>query len=51
LLGRLLRGDEADLDSMDVVNLVAALHDETSIDVPEHDYYSRVGTRNDFIAT
>src|SRR6478735_4828220 len=28
----------------------AALHVETSIDVPEHDY-SRLGTRNDFIAT
>ena len=34
---------------MDFLNLVAALHDETGIDVPEHDY-SRLGTVNDFIA-
>ena len=30
--------DEADLDSMDFLNLVTALHEETGIDVPERDY-------------
>lgn len=29
-----------DLDSMDLLNLVTALHDETGIDVPERDYPS-----------
>ena len=32
--------DEMDLDSMDFLNLVTALHDETGIDVPERDYPS-----------
>lgn len=27
-----------DLDSMDFLNLMTALHDETGIDVPERDY-------------
>ena len=30
--------DALDLDSMDFLNLVTALHDETGIDVPERDY-------------
>lgn len=30
--------DEADLDSMDLLNLVTAIHDETGIDIPERDY-------------
>jgi acyl carrier protein len=30
--------DEFDLDSMDFLNLVTALHDETGIEVPERDY-------------
>jgi acyl carrier protein len=30
--------DEFDLDSMDFLNLVTTLHDETGIDVPERDY-------------
>jgi acyl carrier protein len=30
--------EAADLDSMDFLNLVAALYDETGIDVPERDY-------------
>ena len=30
--------DELDLDSMDFLNLVTALHDESGIDVPERDY-------------
>jgi acyl carrier protein len=29
-----------DLDSMDFLNLVTALHDETGIEVPERDYPS-----------
>lgn len=30
--------DAVDLDSMDFLNLVTALHEETGIDVPERDY-------------
>ena len=30
--------EEADLDSMDFLNLVTALHEEAGIDVPERDY-------------
>lgn len=30
--------DDAELDSMDFLNLVTALHDETGIEVPERDY-------------
>ncbi len=30
--------DELDLDSMDFLNLLTALHDETGIDIPERDY-------------
>lgn len=30
--------EELDLDSMDFLNLVTALHEETGIDVPERDY-------------
>ena len=30
--------DAADLDSMDFLNLVAALYEETGVDVPERDY-------------
>lgn len=30
--------DELDLDSMDFLNLMTALKDETGIDVPERDY-------------
>jgi acyl carrier protein len=29
---------EADLDSMDFLNLVGALYEATGIEVPEHDY-------------
>jgi acyl carrier protein len=32
--------DEADLDSMDFLNIVTALAEETGIDVPERDYPS-----------
>ncbi len=30
--------DELDLDSMDFLNFVAALHERTRIDIPESDY-------------
>jgi acyl carrier protein len=30
--------DELDLDSMDFLNFVAALHERTKIDIPEADY-------------
>jgi len=30
--------EEFDLDSMDFLNLMTALHEETGIDVPERDY-------------
>ena len=30
--------DQVDLDSMDFLNLVTALHDTTGIEVPERDY-------------
>ena len=38
-----------DLDSMDFLNLVTALHDETGIDVPERDY-PLLATVNGFVA-
>jgi acyl carrier protein len=41
--------DEFDLDSMDFLNLVATLHDETGIDVPEQDY-PQLATVGGFIA-
>ena len=30
--------DDLELDSMDVLNLVAALHDRLGVDIPEDDY-------------
>lgn len=41
--------DEADLDSMDFLNLVTALHAETGIDVPERDY-RLISTIDGFVA-
>ena len=41
--------EEADLDSMDFLNLVGALYDETGIDVPERDYPS-IATIDGFVA-
>lgn len=41
--------EEADLDSMDFLNLMTALHDRTGIEVPERDYPS-VSTINGFVA-
>jgi acyl carrier protein len=41
--------EEVDLDSMDFLNLVTALHDATGLDVPERDYPS-LSTVNGFVA-
>jgi acyl carrier protein len=41
--------DAMDLDSMDFLNLVTALHEETGIDVPERDY-PLLSTVNGFVA-
>ena len=30
--------DDLELDSMDVLNLVTALHERTGVDIPEQDY-------------
>jgi acyl carrier protein len=30
--------DAADIDSVDFLNFVAAVHDETGVDIPERDY-------------
>jgi acyl carrier protein len=41
--------EEAELDSMDFLNLVNALYDETGIDVPERDY-PLIATIDGFVA-
>lgn len=41
--------ESMDLDSMDFLNLVTALHETTGIDVPERDYPA-LGTVTGFIA-
>jgi acyl carrier protein len=38
LPGKAQLRDELDLDSMDFLNFVAALHERTKIDIPETDY-------------
>jgi acyl carrier protein len=38
LPGKAQLRDELDLDSMDFLNFVAALHERTKIDIPEADY-------------
>ncbi len=38
LPGKAQLRDELDLDSMDLLNFVAALHERTKIDIPETDY-------------
>jgi acyl carrier protein len=40
--------EEAELDSMDFLNLVNALYDETGIEIPERDY-PRVATVDGFV--
>jgi acyl carrier protein len=41
--------ESAELDSMDFLNLVTALYDETGIDVPERDY-PLIATIDGFVA-
>jgi len=41
--------EELDLDSMDFLNLVTALHEETGIDVPKRDY-PKLATIGGFVA-
>ena len=41
--------EAAELDSMDFLNLVTSLHEETGIDVPERDY-PMLGTVAGFVA-
>ena len=38
LPGKAQMRDELDLDSMDFLNFIAALHERTKIDIPEADY-------------
>jgi acyl carrier protein len=38
LPGKVQLRDELDLDSMDFLNFIAALHERTKIDIPEADY-------------
>ncbi|HVN51835.1 MAG TPA: phosphopantetheine-binding protein [Acidimicrobiales bacterium] len=45
--GALLQ-EEFDLDSMDFLNLVTALHDEAGVEVPERDY-PRLATVGGFV--
>lgn len=40
--------DSLELDSMDFLNLVTALHETTGIEVPERDY-PQLGTVDDFV--
>lgn len=41
--------DELDLDSMDFLNLVTAVHEELGIDIPERDY-PRLATVRGFVS-
>jgi acyl carrier protein len=43
LPGKAQMRDELDLDSMDFLNFIAALHERSAIDIPEADY-PRLGT-------
>ena len=38
LPGKAVLRDELDLDSMDFLNFIAALHERTKLDIPEVDY-------------
>ena len=40
--------DALDLDSMDFLNLITSLHEETGIDIPERDY-PRLGSIAGFV--
>jgi acyl carrier protein len=41
--------DELDLDSMDFLNFISALHERTNLDIPESDY-SQLSTLHDAIS-
>lgn len=41
--------DDLELDSMDVLNLVSALHEKLGIDIPERDY-PRIATTRQAVA-
>ena len=38
LPGKALLREELDLDSMDFLNFISALHEQTGVDIPEADY-------------
>jgi acyl carrier protein len=40
--------EEAELDSLDFLNVVSAVHEATGLDIPERDY-PQLGTLNGFI--
>ncbi len=40
--------DQLDIDSMDFLNIVVAIHERTGIEVPERDY-PKLGTLNDAV--
>jgi acyl carrier protein len=40
--------DEVDLDSMDMLNIAAAIYERTGVDIPERDY-TRFETLRDFM--
>ena len=40
--------DQLDIDSMDFLNLVIAIHEELQVDIPEADY-ARLQTVDDFV--
>jgi acyl carrier protein len=44
--------DDLELDSMDVLNLVTALHERTGVDIPERDYprIATVASAVDYLA-
>jgi acyl carrier protein len=41
--------EEADIDSMDFLNLVSRLYDRAGVDIPEHDY-PKLSTLSEFLA-
>ncbi len=41
--------DQLDIDSMDFLNVVVAIHDQTGIEIPERDY-PKLATLNDAVA-
>ena len=41
--------DELDIDSMDFLNIVVSIHDQTGVEIPERDY-PKLSTLNDAVA-